>query len=115
VRQLRETALREERRPVVVVVGILEEIVAPLWRENLVVVLVDGGLPCRAVGHRRDWDPARAQSPRPGASKVGRRLVQGARLPLGGRSHLPCGLWVPSRRRGRMWLVWQRWKLCAAA
>jgi hypothetical protein len=66
VRQLRETALREECCPLVLVVGILEGIVALLLREHLVVVLVDGGLSRRAVGHRQDWDPAGAQPPRPG-------------------------------------------------
>jgi hypothetical protein len=86
VRQLCETALREEHHPVVVVVGIPEGIVALLRREHLVVVPVDGGLARCAMGHRRDWDPARAQPPRPGAPEVGRRhvprLVQGVHLPL---------------------------------
>jgi hypothetical protein len=50
--QLREAAPREERRPVVVVVGIPDGIVALLRCEHLVVVSVDGGLPRRVVGHR---------------------------------------------------------------
>jgi hypothetical protein len=52
VRQLHEAAPREERRPVVIVAGTLEGIVALLRREHLIVVPVDGGLLRCAVGHR---------------------------------------------------------------
>jgi hypothetical protein len=58
VRQLCVSALREERRPVVFIVGIPEGIVALLRHEDLVVVAVDGGAPRRAVLHWWDWDPA---------------------------------------------------------
>jgi hypothetical protein len=53
------------------VVRVLERVVALLWREDLVVVSVDGGLARRAVGHQRDWDSTGAQPPGAGHLKSG--------------------------------------------
>jgi hypothetical protein len=50
-RQLMVAALREKRRPLVLVVGVLDGVIALLRREALVEVLVDGGAPCRVVWH----------------------------------------------------------------
>jgi hypothetical protein len=74
------------------------------------------------LGPRRDWDPAPAQPPRPGAPEVGRRhvprLVQGAHLPLMEVATVEAVRLVACEFHlggvGRRWLVWLRWKLCAA-
>jgi hypothetical protein len=121
-------ALREERRPLGLVVGVPDRVVALLRHEALVVVLVDGGAPCRTIWHWRVWDPTDAQPPRAGQPEVWRRhvpcLVQGARHPLvellaakavhlmPGGLHL-CGMgavlsWESSAARTRRAQAWMR-------